>query len=100
MVAKEGQITCTKCFEKRTRILGKLGRSDGRKIYVDQNGKRWLGWTCPPCTQTARVKYDKVKSRKCRHCNKLLSASRYFDCINCKPVLDENMDINESYMAW
>ncbi|MEM4711318.1 MAG: hypothetical protein QXL18_05210 [Candidatus Woesearchaeota archaeon] len=61
--------TCKKCNKDKVRIFaGKYNLRD--KKYVDENGKQWMGRTCPECN----VERSKYVMRRFREKNKVINS--------------------------
>ncbi len=89
---------CSICKEKKVRNdSGKLN-TQGRAIWLDDQGNRWNGLVCPRCKFGVRVKdLAKMTKRRCRKCNTQLSTDRYFHCHGCSHALPDIHDDDMNY---
>lgn len=94
---------CDLCEEKKVRIKER-SETSAKVYFVDTEGKRWNGLTCPDCVELDNsVAYGQalklhLTTRKCRECGTFLTKDRYFNCIDCMPELP-NMDDDYIYDA-
>lgn len=71
-------VICKDCGDPQTRVWKGSVRSNGRKVYVNDDNKAWRGFQCPDCLSPS-LDRDPLTHRICRACSKPLPKSRYFN---------------------
>lgn len=93
--------TCVKCKIKKVRVNLKSNSKSGRYIYVDDKGRRWNGLECPECKHLGGKPPQAKKTRICRvdrgGCGLPMGADRYFVCVDCKPVLNDDLYVGAGF---
>ncbi len=104
-------MICSYCSKDKIRLSTGDKNNQRRFIYLDGEGKRWIGRKCPQCCTQIRKGYSRaiqqeikdekapLTTRKCVKCASFLAADRYFNCRSCVPVLDDDFGSEYSYDA-
>ncbi len=81
-------MKCRDCGKDQTYTLSSKRKENQRRIYVDESGRQWNGLQCPSCKYGGFSKGAKSK-RLCK-CGRFMEKTRYFKCMECKPVLESD----------
>ena len=86
----DGLIKCIECEDMKVKLNTGLRYTNNKKIYADQEGRRWNGNKCPDCRY---FKEPKEKQKRICGCGREMDKNRYFKCSFC--VRDLPSDVGE-----
>ena len=81
-------MKCRDCQQDKTYKVSQQRKQENRRVYVDETGRQWNGLQCPTC-KYGGFSRDNKGVKLCK-CGKPMEKSRYFACLACKPVLEND----------
>lgn len=81
----ENKAHCRRCRKQVTRMRDTSPTADTKRPFMDETGKKWIGYMCPKCV-SGKSKYEmrsatREKLRPCQNCGAM--SKNYFNCPTC-----------------